>query len=105
MQGPHTSGMGFLLKIILFGVAIYAAWKTFSRWKGLWDRFVGRPDEPNVPTQPNPASTQPPPTQPPPPRQQAQVIDASTPCRVCGAYLSAAATKCGRPDCPLPEGR
>ena len=100
VQGPHTGVMGLLLKIILFGVAVYAVWKTFSRWKGLWDRFVGRPNDPNLPTQPAP-----PPTQPPPARQQAQVIDASTPCRVCGAYLSAAATKCGRPDCPLPEGQ
>ena len=98
--------MGFLLKIILFGVAVYAAWKTFSRWKGLWDRFVGRPDDPNIPRQPGPVPAPPPsPPQPPPARQQAQVIDASTPCRVCGAYLSAAATKCGRPDCPVPEGR
>ncbi|WP_395714596.1 hypothetical protein [Reyranella sp.] len=105
VQGPHTSGMGLLLKIILFGVAVYAAWKTFSRWKELWDRFVGRPEDPNIPRQPGPAPTQPPPTQPQPARQQARVIDASTPCRVCGAYLSAAATKCGRPDCPLPEGR
>ena len=31
-----------------------------------------------------------------------QVIDASAVCRVCNAYLSSAATKCGRPDCPVP---
>ena len=35
--------MGFLLKIILFGVAVYAAWKTLARWKGLYDRFIGNP--------------------------------------------------------------
>lgn len=99
VQGPHTGVMGLLLKIILFGVAVYAAWKTFARWKGLWDRFVGRPDDPNLPTSPGQ------PTQPPPARPQARVIDASIPCRVCGAYLSAAATKCGRPDCPVAEGR
>ena len=92
--------MGLLLKIILFGVAVYAAWKTFARWKGLWDRFVGRPNEPNLP----PSPPGPPPNQAPT-RPQARVIDASIPCRVCGAYLSTAATKCGRPDCPVPEGR
>ena len=37
--------MGFLLKIILFGVAVYAAWKTVARWKGLYDRFVGTPPQ------------------------------------------------------------
>ena len=40
--------MGLLLKLALFGVAIYAAWKTFSRWKGLFDRFVGTPPEANA---------------------------------------------------------
>jgi hypothetical protein len=46
--------MGLLLKIILFGVAVYAAWKTFHRWKGLFDRFVGKPDEPVRPAPPPP---------------------------------------------------
>ncbi|MFO1159697.1 MAG: hypothetical protein U1E60_12725 [Reyranellaceae bacterium] len=93
--------MGFLLKIILFGVAVYAAWKTFARWKGLWDRFVGQPNDPNLPPRPGPTPTQP----PPPARPQGRVIDASIPCRVCGAYLSTAATKCGRPDCPVQGGQ
>src|SRR5277367_3259430 len=44
--------MGFLLKIILFGVAIYAVWKTLARWKGLYDRFVGNPQEPARPAPP-----------------------------------------------------
>ena len=44
--GQHNQSMGFLLKIILFGVAIYAVWKTFARWKGLYDRFIGNPQEP-----------------------------------------------------------
>ena len=47
--------MGLLLKIILFGVAVYAVWKTFSRWKGLFDKFVGKPDEPARPAPPPPA--------------------------------------------------
>jgi hypothetical protein len=25
------------------------------------------------------------------------------PCRVCGAYVAAAAPRCGRPDCPRPH--
>jgi len=88
--------MGLLLKIVLFGVALYAVWKTLTRWKGLFDRFVGKPQEP--------ART--PPARPVPPAATAaprpQVIDASVPCTVCGAFLSSAATRCGRPDCPLP---
>jgi hypothetical protein len=88
--------MGLLLKIVLFGVALYIAWTTLARWKGLFDRFVGRPQEP--------ART--PPARPAPPAATAQarpqVIDASVPCAVCGAFLSSAATRCGRSDCPLP---
>ena len=56
--------MGFLLKIILFGVAIYAVWKTFARWKGLYDKFVGKPQEPA-------RSAPPPPPQPAAPRPSA----------------------------------
>ena len=51
--------MGLLLKIILFGVAVYAAWKTFHRWKGLFDRFVGKPDEPARPAPPSPPPSEP----------------------------------------------
>ena len=45
MTGARSANgrMGFLLKIILFGVAVYAVWKTFARWKGLFDKFVGKP--------------------------------------------------------------
>lgn len=90
--------MGLLLKIILFGVAVYAAWRTLARWKGLFDRFTGR--EPPPPARP---------ASPPPPAPassgatgRGKVIDASSTCRVCGAFLSSAATRCERPDCPLP---
>ena len=82
--------MGFLLKIILFGVAIYVVWKTFARWKGLYDRFVGRPQEP--------ARTPPPPTPPPAPTQVSArkvVIEDTVQCAGCGAYISSAAEKCG----------
>jgi hypothetical protein len=81
--------MGLLLKIIIFGVVVYAAWRTFARWKGLFDRAVGKEE----------------PARPPPQQQTAarpQVLDASATCRVCNAYLSSAATKCGRSDCPVP---
>ena len=57
--------MGFLLKIILFGVAVYAAWKTLARWKGLYDRFIGNPP----PAPPRPPAQAPPaqPARPAPP--------------------------------------
>ena len=54
--------MGLLLKIILFGVAIYAVWKTFHRWKGLCDKFVGKPDEPARPAPPPPPAAAPSPS-------------------------------------------
>ena len=88
--------MGFLLKIILFGVAVYAVWRTFSRWKGLFDRFVGKPDEPARPAPP-------PPPRPAAPRPAADaqvsarkvVIEETVQCAGCGAYISANAEKCG----------
>jgi hypothetical protein len=94
--GPHNRSMGFLLKIILFGVAIYAVWKTFARWKGLYDRFVGNPQEPVRPTPPPAAS-------PAAPRPSAEaqvsarkaVIEDTVQCAGCGAYISADAEKCG----------
>ena len=87
--------MGLLLKIVLFGVALYAAWRTLAHWKGLFDRVTGT----GKPPQARPAAA---PTEPAAAQRQAKVIDASATCRVCGAYLSSAASKCGRPDCPLP---
>ena len=89
--------MGLLLKLALLGVALYAAWKTMSRWKGLYDRFVGPPPQPPMPEKP--------PSPAPAPQTAAArrpVIEETVPCRVCGAYLSSGAAKCGRPDCPLP---
>ena len=89
--------MGFLLKIILFGVALYALWRTIAHWKGLFDRLTGKPQTP----------VRPPTPQPPPPQApaRARVIDTTSSCPVCNAYLSNAATKCGRSDCPLPDSR
>jgi hypothetical protein len=85
--------MGFLLKIILFGVAIYAVWKTLARWKGLYDRFVGNPQEPARPTPPPAASR--PPTDAQVNARRA-VIEDTVQCAGCGAYISAAAEKCGQ---------
>ena len=88
--GPHNQSMGFLLKIILFGVAIYAVWKTFARWKGLYDRFVGNPQDPAPPVRP--------PTPPPAGSATATrkaVIEDTVQCAGCGAYISAGAEKCG----------
>ena len=95
----HNRSMGFLLKIILFGVAVYALWRTVAHWKGLFDRVMGKPQPPARPA--------PPPSAPPQqqPSARAQVLDATASCPVCNAYLSNAATKCGRSDCPLPEAR
>ena len=91
--------MGFLLKIILFGVAVYAAWKTLARWKGLYDRFIGNP--PPAPQRP-PAQTPPAqPARPAPPSAGPLISDASA-CAICGTYVAAGASKCGRQDCPQP---
>ena len=91
--------MGLLLKIILFGVAVYAAWKTFHRWKGLYDRFVGKPDEPARPAPPAP-----PPAEPVAPRRTVAIED-TVQCAGCGAYNPASAEKCGQCGRPQPHGR
>ena len=49
--------MGFLLKIALFGLAIYGVYRSFRYWKGLFDRFTGNTDLPQ---------RRPPPPSPPP---------------------------------------
>jgi hypothetical protein len=92
--------MGFLLKIFLFGLAVYAAWKTFHRWKGMFDRFVGKPDEPARPAPPQPR---------PSPGEsllarKAPVEDAIQ-CAGCGAYIPASAEKCGQCGRPQSQGR
>jgi hypothetical protein len=95
----HNRSMGFLLKIILFGVAVYALWRTVAHWKGLFDRVTGKAQPPARPAPPQPPQRQ------QQPSARAQVIDATASCPMCNAYLSNAATKCGRSDCPLPEAR
>lgn len=83
--------MGLLLKIVLFGVAVYGAWKTFRYWKGMFDRFTGKPDAPPPPV-PRPAP--PPPAAAPPARKV--VVEDTIQCAGCGAYISTAAEKCGQ---------
>jgi ribosomal protein L40E len=97
--------MGFLLKIILFGVALYGLWKTFRYWKGLFDRFTGNPEvPPQRPPQRPPAS--PPPADPPPqapaPSARKIVVEDTVQCAGCGAYISTAAEKCGHCGRPRP---
>ena len=84
--------MGFLLKILLFGVAIYGAYRTFRHWKGLFDRFTGN----STPSQrpPAPPSTEPPPPAPPP--RKPVVIEDTVQCAGCGAYIPTTAEKCGQ---------
>ncbi len=89
--------MGLLLKIALFGVAVYGAWKTFRYWKGMFDRFTGKPDAPPPPV-PRPAP--PPPAAAPPARKA--VVEDTVQCTGCGAYISTAAEKCGQCGRPLP---
>ena len=90
--------MGLLLKIILFGVVIYGVWKTLHSWKGLFDRFVGKPEEPARPAPP-----------PAPPTETVSArkvtVEDTIQCAGCGAYVPATAEKCGQCGRPLPRGR
>ena len=93
--------MGFLLKIILFGVAVYALWKTLARWKGLYDRFIGNPP----PQQPPAPKPQAPPQNPPQQQAQSQPsrqIEDTYACKICGVFVAASARRCDRSDCPQP---
>ena len=99
----HKQRMGLLLKLALFGVALYAAYKTFSRWKGLYDRFVGpppAPPRPEPPRAPEPAPTQTAPNQTA--QAKPKVIEETVQCAGCGAYVSTSAAKCGGCGRPLP---
>ena len=98
--------MGFLLKIILFGVAVYGLWKTFSRWKGLFDTFVGRPPPPertSAGRPPGPASPPPPPA--PVESRRSGPVEDVVQCEKCGAYVAARIAKCEECGHPLPQGR
>ena len=80
--------MGFLLKIAIFAVVAYVAWTAARRWLGL---FGGGP-RPPAPPQRDPGPAQP----------RRAVVEDTRLCTVCGAYVSASAAKCSRPDCPQP---
>jgi len=80
--------MGFLLKIAIFALVAYIAWTAARRWLGL---FGGTP-RPPAPVQREPAPAQP----------RRPVVEDTRLCTVCGAYVSASAAKCSRPDCPQP---
>jgi ribosomal protein L40E len=84
--------MGLLLKIVLFGVAVYGAWKTFRYWKGMFDRFVGRSDSPP----PAPVVRPAPPSAAATPPTRKVVVEDTVQCAGCGAYISTAAEKCGQ---------
>ena len=79
--------MGFLLKIAALAMFAYVVWTTARRWLGL---FGGGPKAP-------PARREPPPAAPQPRRV---VVEDTRLCPACGAYVSANAAKCARPDCP-----
>ena len=85
--------MGLLLKIALFAVALYGVWGPFPHWKGLYDRFIGKPDVPPPPSHPHPAPRAETPPAAAPPRKA--VIEDTVQCAGCGAYISTAAQTCG----------
>ena len=82
--------MGILLKIAIFCFVAWGIWKTANRWFNL----LGGNRPPAAP---------PPPTQAQAPREMPpRIVEDTTACPVCGAYIAAGAAKCGRPDCPQP---
>ena len=75
--------MGFLLKMAVAAVVGYMVWAGVRRVLGLSNQ---RPPAPPSVSQPGPRP----------------VVEDTTQCRICGAYVSSSAAKCGRQDCPLP---
>jgi hypothetical protein len=82
--------MGFLLKIVVFGVAAYFAWKTIARWTALLGGRGGKPEE-FARRGPSPAARAP----TGPIGQRKVVVEDTVQCAGCGAYISSAADKCG----------
>jgi hypothetical protein len=80
--------MGFLLKIAIFAAVVYGVWMTVRRWYGI---LGGGQDK-----APPPARRETPPPQAP----RGPVIEETRLCPVCSAYVSVAAAKCARSDCP-----
>jgi hypothetical protein len=87
--------MGFLLKIVVFAVAVYGIWVVANRWYRLLGG--GRPKPPAR----APAAERRE-TAAAPPRSRGPVVEETRLCSACGSYVSAGAAKCGRTDCPQP---
>ncbi|HTR83235.1 MAG TPA: hypothetical protein VMI56_02065 [Reyranella sp.] len=89
--------MGFLLKIVVFGIAAYMAWTAAKRWLGLG---VHRPPPPLREGMQSRGPSQAGPQPSPVPRHP--VVEDTRACPACGVYVSVSAAKCGRSDCPQP---
>jgi len=85
--------MGFLLKIVIFAIAVYGIWATASRWYRLLGGGRAKPPAP-APDRREAAA--------PPAKPRRPVVEDTQLCAACGSYVSAGAAKCGRPDCPQP---
>ena len=85
--------MGFLLKLVVFAIAIYGIWAVASRWYRLLGGGQAKPPAP-APDRRETAAA------PPTPRRP--VVEETRLCAACGSYVSSGAAKCGRPDCPQP---
>ncbi len=79
--------MGFLLKAAIAAVVGYLVWTAINKALG---GILGGNKPPAAP--PRPAR----------PQEARQTVEETKKCATCGAYVSLSATKCGRPDCPLP---
>jgi hypothetical protein len=85
--------MGFLLKIVIFAIAVYGIWATASRWYRLLGGNQARPPAP-APERRETAAA--------PPKPRRPVVEETRLCAACGSYVAAGAAKCGRSDCPQP---
>lgn len=90
--------MGFLLKIALFGLALYGVYRSFRYWKGLFDRFTGNADLPQRPPPP-PVRPESPPAAP---LRKPVIVEDTVQCAGCGAYNPATAEKCSQCGRPRP---
>ncbi|MFI5002820.1 MAG: hypothetical protein ACHQK9_23285 [Reyranellales bacterium] len=77
-----------LLKLAFVAVVGYIAWSLVRGWfRGLGSKPV-QPQQPAPPVEPRAAAK--------------RVVEDTSVCAVCGAYVSSGAAKCSRFDCPLP---
>jgi hypothetical protein len=90
-----------LLKFVIFAVAGYVAWSTVRRWFGVLRGTGGAPPMTSrrTPASPSPDAG-PAARSPANPGKSGPIVEETRQCRVCGAYVSVSAGKCGRPDCP-----